>query len=169
MPVKKSASPRHPQKKLPVKKAAGSVTEKKASPKAKIKQSRRLASQPLDQYIGERVRSRRQILGMSQTELARAIGVSFQQVQKYEKGANRVGSGLLYRLAELLEVPISYFYEGYDTKMPSGKAGHEMIDRKTANLLRSFNELSPQHKDAVAELVRSLAVTKPSGKAGGRN
>ena len=164
MALKKTTPAGRSQKKPSVKTNVRSMAGRRATPKVKSPQSRRLASQPLDRYIGDRLRSRRQLLGMSQTQLAHAIGVSFQQVQKYEKGANRIGSGLLYRLAELLEVPIAYFYEGYDTKMPSGSSGSEIIDRKTATLIRNFNELSPEHKEAVTELIRSLA-GKPTPRA----
>jgi transcriptional regulator with XRE-family HTH domain len=66
----------------------------------------------IDQYVGGRVRMRRQALGMSQSKLADAIGLTFQQVQKYEKGTNRMGSSRLMQIANVLEVPVTYFFEG---------------------------------------------------------
>ena len=66
----------------------------------------------IDQYVGSRVRMRRQALGMSQTKLADAIGLTFQQVQKYEKGTNRMGSSRLMQIANVLEVPVTFFFEG---------------------------------------------------------
>jgi transcriptional regulator with XRE-family HTH domain len=66
----------------------------------------------VDVYVGSRIRLRRNLLGISQTELGNRIGVTFQQVQKYEKGVNRIGAGRLQRIAEALEVPISFFFGG---------------------------------------------------------
>ena len=66
----------------------------------------------IDAHIGARVRLRRLTAGMSQEQLGAALGVTFQQVQKYEKGTNRIGAGRLYRISRILDVPVSYFYEG---------------------------------------------------------
>jgi transcriptional regulator with XRE-family HTH domain len=65
-----------------------------------------------DKHVGARVRMRRLMLGMSQTELGEAVGLSFQQIQKYEKGTNRIGAGRLQQLAHVLHVPIHFFFEG---------------------------------------------------------
>ena len=69
------------------------------------------APNPTDKYVGSRVRMRRMMLSMSQTELGDAIGVTFQQVQKYEKGTNRVGAGRLHQIANVLQTPVSFFFE----------------------------------------------------------
>src|ERR671924_1655073 len=66
---------------------------------------------PIDVHVGSRIRLRRTLLGMSQQKLGEAIGLTFQQVQKYERGANRVGSSRLYDLSRVLDVPVSYFFE----------------------------------------------------------
>jgi transcriptional regulator with XRE-family HTH domain len=66
----------------------------------------------IDQHVGKRVRMRRMMLGMSQTELGNALGLTFQQVQKYEKGINRIGASRLQHLTSLLQIPISFFFEG---------------------------------------------------------
>src|ERR1700746_100348 len=66
---------------------------------------------PTDVHVGARVRWRRTLLGMSQEKLGEAIGLTFQQVQKYERGANRVGASRLYDLSQVLDVPVSYFFE----------------------------------------------------------
>src|SRR5436853_835780 len=66
---------------------------------------------PIDVRVGSRVRLRRTLLGMSQEKLGEAIGLTFQQVQKYERGANRVGASRLYDLSKVLDVPVSYFFE----------------------------------------------------------
>jgi transcriptional regulator with XRE-family HTH domain len=65
-----------------------------------------------DKHVGSRVRMRRMMLEMSQTELGNAIGLTFQQVQKYEKGTNRIGAGRLHEISRVLQVPISFFFEG---------------------------------------------------------
>jgi transcriptional regulator with XRE-family HTH domain len=67
---------------------------------------------PIDIYVGNRVRMRRLMLGMSQTKLGNALGLTFQQVQKYEKGTNRMGASRLQHIAQVLRVPISFFFEG---------------------------------------------------------
>jgi transcriptional regulator with XRE-family HTH domain len=67
---------------------------------------------PTDRHVGSRVRMRRLMLDMTQTELADGLGLTFQQVQKYEKGANRIGASRLQHIAEILQVPISFFFEG---------------------------------------------------------
>jgi transcriptional regulator with XRE-family HTH domain len=67
---------------------------------------------PVDKYVGSRVHMRRVMLNMSQGKLAKAIGVKFQQVQKYESGANRIGASRLQQIAHTLQVPISFFFEG---------------------------------------------------------
>ena len=68
-------------------------------------------SNPIDVHVGSRVRTRRQAVGMSQEKLGNALGLTFQQVQKYEKGVNRVGSSRLQQLSNILQVPIAYFFE----------------------------------------------------------
>jgi transcriptional regulator with XRE-family HTH domain len=66
----------------------------------------------IDAHIGSRVKLRRMAIGMSQEQLGQALGLTFQQVQKYEKGLNRIGAGRLYRIAQVLDVPVSSFFEG---------------------------------------------------------
>ena len=67
---------------------------------------------PIDRYVGARVRMRRMMLGMSQEKLGDALGLTFQQVQKYEKGANRIGASRLQHIAVIFQVPVSFFFEG---------------------------------------------------------
>lgn len=69
---------------------------------------------PVDAHVGYRVRLRRMLIGMSQERLGDLLGLTFQQVQKYERGINRIGAGRLYEVAEILGVPINFFYEGMD-------------------------------------------------------
>ncbi len=67
---------------------------------------------PIDRHVGSRVRMRRMMLGMSQEKLGDALGLTFQQVQKYEKGANRIGASRLQQISQILQVPVSFFFEG---------------------------------------------------------
>jgi transcriptional regulator with XRE-family HTH domain len=79
------------------------------------------SANPVDVHVGARVRLRRQILKMSQEKLGDQLGVTFQQVQKYERGTNRVGASRLWRLSQVLEVPISYFFEGMTNQIEAGE------------------------------------------------
>jgi transcriptional regulator with XRE-family HTH domain len=75
---------------------------------------------PVDKYVGRRVRMRRQMLGMSQKTLGDQLGLTFQQVQKYEKGTNRVGASRLHALSNILQVPVPFFFDGSPQKARSG-------------------------------------------------
>jgi transcriptional regulator with XRE-family HTH domain len=78
---------------------------------------------PVDAHVGYRVRLRRMLIGMSQERLGELLGLTFQQVQKYERGINRIGAGRLFEVAEILGVPINFFYEGIDGIQASGESG----------------------------------------------
>lgn len=88
---------------------------------------------PIDKHVGSRVRMRRLMFGMSQEKLADAIGLTFQQVQKYEKGTNRMGSSRLQQIANVLQVPVTFFFEGapgqpkLDGKAPSPAYVNEFL------------------------------------------
>lgn len=76
----------------------------------------------IDAHVGHRVRLRRVLVGMSQERLGELLGLTFQQVQKYEKGVNRIGAGRLYEIAGILGVPVSFFYDGMEGEESSGPA-----------------------------------------------
>ena len=80
---------------------------------------------PIDQYVGSRVRMRRMMSGMSQEKLGQALGLTFQQVQKYEKGTNRIGASRLQQIADTLSAPVSFFFEGAPSTgiLPAGTGG----------------------------------------------
>lgn len=119
---------------------------------------------PVDTHVGSRVRMRRVELGMSQTTLADAMGVSFQQVQKYEKGTNRMGSSRLQQIANALNVPVTFFFEGapgqptINRNTPSSAYVSEFL--ATADglaLTRAFLALrDPKLRRSVVSLVREL-------------
>lgn len=79
------------------------------------------ARNPIDLYVGGRVRMRRMLVGLSQEKLGDALGVTFQQIQKYEKGTNRIGASRLHQIGQVLGVPVAFFYDGATT--PSNEAG----------------------------------------------
>ncbi|MGD0190784.1 MAG: helix-turn-helix domain-containing protein [Rhizomicrobium sp.] len=78
----------------------------------------RKQSNPIDAHVGSRVRLRRMLIGMSQEKLGELLGLTFQQIQKYEKGANRIAAGRLYQVAHILGVSVGYFYEGILDQSP---------------------------------------------------
>ena len=88
---------------------------------------------PIDKHVGSRVRMRRRMLDMSQTDLANALGLTFQQVQKYEKGSNRIGAARLQHLSQILQVPVPFFFEGRRPR----SAGQRLRSRLMPLLLRS--------------------------------
>ena len=121
----------------------------------------------IDAHIGSRVRLRRLTAGMSQEQLGAALGVTFQQVQKYEKGTNRIGAGRLYRISRILEVPVSYFYEGLSHAngahaADDGPNGGDIIDFLSTPegyaLNRAFTRIGdgPTRRRLV-DLVRTIA------------
>jgi transcriptional regulator with XRE-family HTH domain len=77
---------------------------------------------PIDAQVGNRVRLRRMLIGMSQERLGELLGLTFQQVQKYEKGVNRIGAGRLFEVSRILGVPIDYFYEGANGQIVGGQS-----------------------------------------------
>ena len=85
------------------------------------------APNPVDQYVGSRVRMRRLMLGMSQEKLGDALDLTFQQIQKYEKGANRIGASRLQQIATILQVPVSFFFEGAPAS-PGAAGGFAEVD-----------------------------------------
>jgi transcriptional regulator with XRE-family HTH domain len=117
---------------------------------------------PVDEYVGIALRSRRNELGLSQTDLAKAIGVTFQQVQKYEKGTNRIGAGRLSAISQALQVPITYFFQAIN-----GSDGPNVRPRSlellrlpgALALLRHFSKIeNPAHRMSLLELAGALAV-----------
>src|SRR5215472_9338580 len=83
---------------------------------------RKKVPNPTDQHVGSRVRMRRKMLAMSQQKLGVALGLTFQQVQKYERGANRIGASRLQQISQILQVPVAFFFEGLPSDDSSGSA-----------------------------------------------
>ena len=122
------------------------------------------APNPVDKYVGSRVRMRRIMLGMSQEKLGEALGLTFQQIQKYEKGTNRVGASRLQAMSDALEVPVSYFFPDSSPAAQDGmkeEGAAFMMDFMSTSegldLSRAFTRIkSPKVRRKVVELVRAL-------------
>ncbi|WP_375633379.1 MULTISPECIES: helix-turn-helix domain-containing protein [unclassified Bartonella] len=109
-----------------------------------------------DISIGRKIRFKRTMLGVSQKKLGSQLGVTFQQIQKYEKGSNRIGAGRLQEIADILNVPISFFYADLSTKENALYCCDEGIASKEEHiLLKSFRELKPQKQKAILCLISS--------------
>ena len=106
------------------------------------------APNPVDKYVGSRVRMRRIMLGMSQEKLGEALGLTFQQVQKYEKGTNRVGASRIQQISEILQVPVSFLFEGG----PSGVVSSDSFGDDTG-----FSFESSDFTASICAFVRSSA------------
>lgn len=111
----------------------------------------------VDRHVGERIRQRRTLLGLTQEQVAAALDISYQQVQKYETGANRVSAGRLYEIAQELDTEVAFFFEGLDEDSPADAMPHGGRNRTTIELVRNFSEISdPVIRNSVSSLVRSL-------------
>jgi transcriptional regulator with XRE-family HTH domain len=100
------------------------------------------APNPIDKYVGSRVRMRRMMLGMSQEKLGDALDLTFQQVQKYEKGTNRIGASRLQQISQILEVPVSFFFEGAPSMAGREGAGEAPSPAYVSDFLASSEGLA---------------------------
>ncbi|GAA5108665.1 helix-turn-helix transcriptional regulator [Bartonella jaculi] len=107
-----------------------------------------------DISIGKKIRLQRTMLGMSQKQLGNQLGVTFQQIQKYEKGLNRIGAGRLKEIADILNVPIAFFYSDLSIKKRSSYHDDEGISSKEEHiLLKNFRTLQPKKQKAILWLI----------------
>lgn len=114
---------------------------------------------PVDAYVGLRIRQRRSLLGMSQTVLGDAINLTFQQVQKYERGANRVSASKLYQLAGVLNVTPGWFFEDFTAQNTSRSLEADpLIRRDTLELVRNFHAIKDARvRTSVYNMIKSMA------------
>ncbi len=124
---------------------------------------------PIDVHVGSRVRLRRMLVGMSQEKLGEQLGLTFQQVQKYEKGTNRIGASRLFQISRILSVPVQFFYDDMSEAMPRLTAGfaeadgaENVMDFVSSNeglaLNRSYTRIKdPTLRRRVLDLIRTLA------------
>lgn len=149
----------------------GTASNNKASKKSVITDSAKKKGRAgsLDEHIGLRLRQRRALLGMTQEKLAECVGITFQQVQKYENGANRISAGRLYEFSNILDVPVDYFYEGSkdgkkivglaESDQASFSGPDDIMERKeTLELIRVYYSIkSPKLRKDLFNLVKSMA------------
>ncbi len=128
----------------------------------------------IDSYVGKRLKLRRTIMGLSQEAIAKAVGITFQQVQKYEKGSNAMNANRLYEFSRFMNVPVAYFFEGIEQSMPTGNATgfaesqaatfeHENIasDRESLEMMKSFKRIKePAVRKRLADLLRAISENK---------
>ena len=124
---------------------------------------------PVDVHVGSRVRLRRTLLGMSQEKLGEALGLTFQQVQKYERGVNRIGASRLFHLSQILDVPVSFFFDEMPELSPDAmprlteKKQEEfqpdpLVKRETLELVRAYYKIrDPKTRKRLFELTKAIS------------
>ena len=115
----------------------------------------------VDHHVGARIRERRTMLGLSQQQLAKMIGVTYQQAHKYERGLNRISAGRLFEIAQVLNVPVSYFFEG----LQPGSEAQPVSSRQRMflELARNFALIdNDKHQEALSQMARALAAQSQS-------
>lgn len=117
---------------------------------------------PVDVHVGKRIRHRRWLVGMTQQQLAECVGIKFQQIQKYETGANRVSASRLWDIADALDVPVSFFFEGIESENSDSPAGESvpadiMGDKEALDLVRSYYAIPENQRRRLFELARVLS------------
>ena len=111
----------------------------------------------IDKRVGEQLRMRRMICGISQEKIAGALGITFQQIQKYEKGTNRISAGNLYRISEFLNVPMSYFYEGLVAQDEPLTEKPAKLSHTQAQIMRLLPNIPDKTQRAVMNMLREIA------------
>jgi transcriptional regulator with XRE-family HTH domain len=118
---------------------------------------------PVDVHVGKRVRHRRWMLGMTQQQLAEQVGIKFQQIQKYETGMNRISASRLWDIADSLDVPVAFFFEGMNdeaegTKIPGTAMPNDILaDKEALELVRSYYAIPENQRRRLFELARVLS------------
>lgn len=117
---------------------------------------------PVDVHVGKRIRHRRWLIGMTQQQLAEKVGIKFQQIQKYETGANRVSASRLWDISDALDVPVSFFFEGLEegekTDHPASSVPADLMgDKEALDLIRSYYAIPENQRRRLFELARVLS------------
>ncbi|KNG92553.1 helix-turn-helix domain-containing protein [Pseudaestuariivita atlantica] len=116
---------------------------------------------PVDVHVGKRIRHRRWLVGMTQQQLAEKVGIKFQQIQKYETGANRVSASRLWDIADTLDVQIGFFFEGLgnedDAKVKDAMPSDLLGDKEALDLVRSYYAIPENQRRRLFELARVLS------------
>ncbi len=124
---------------------------------------------PIDLYVGKRLRQRRRVLGLTQQKLADEVSIRFQQIQKYESGANRISASRLWSLSKALDVPVAFFFEGLngDHAAEEGVNGHNghtsnappdvFSNKETIDLVRAFYNLGEEPRRRLLDLAKAMS------------
>ncbi|KZY48554.1 transcriptional regulator [Roseovarius sp. HI0049] len=118
---------------------------------------------PVDVHVGKRIRHRRWLVGMTQQQLAQSVGIKFQQIQKYETGANRVSASRLWDIAESLDVDVSFFFEGLTTEDEAQQENASSVpadilgDKEALELVRSYYAIPENQRRRLFDLARVLS------------
>ena len=129
---------------------------------AQFKRRKQKLPHPVDVHVGKRIRHRRWLVGMTQQRLAEDVGIKFQQIQKYETGANRVSASRLWDISETLNVPINFFFEGIDKSKEQAAEGDAMPtdlmdDKEALDLIRSYYSIPENQRRRLFDLARVLS------------
>ena len=114
-------------------------------------------------HLGKKLRMRRLSLGLTQTKVANAINVTFQQIQKYEKGTNGVSSSRLIQLSKYLKVPVTYFFEDFADYVSGTEATEESSDLNYSFLVKTFSKLDNNRKIKILQILKSTVSLKETG------
>lgn len=115
-------------------------------------------SHPVDVHVGKRIRHRRWMIGMTQQQLAERVGIKFQQIQKYETGANRVSASRLWDISQAMGIPISFCFEGLETSVTSDQVeGDILSDKEALQLVRAYYAMPEAQRRQIFELARVLS------------
>jgi len=113
---------------------------------------------PVDVHVGKRIRHRRWLVGMTQQQLAESVGIKFQQIQKYETGANRVSASRLWDIASSMDVDVSFFFEGIAAEGHKGAGPSDFLgDKEALDLVRSYYAMPENQRRRLFELARVLS------------
>lgn len=117
---------------------------------------------PVDLHVGKRIRQRRWLVGMTQQQLAEQVGIKFQQIQKYETGANRVSASRLWDISEAMDVSVNFFFEGIDQEVASAGSSDSvpadlMGDKEALDLVRSYYSIPENQRRRLFDLARVLS------------
>ena len=132
--------------------------------KTEIKEERKIRLAKIDRFVGEKLRDRRKLVSLSQHDLAGKLGLTFQQIQKYEKGTNRIAQSTLYELCEILLVPMGYFYDGIENVIEANdnnvknnnqilEIDHENLEKLNKNFLKIKSENIRNH---IVNMIKTL-------------
>ena len=117
---------------------------------------------PVDLHVGKRIRQRRWLVGMTQQQLAEQVGIKFQQIQKYETGANRVSASRLWDISEAMDVPVNFFFEGIENEVTAAGSTDSvpadlMGDKEALDLVRSYYSIPENQRRRLFDLARVLS------------